>query len=522
MKLKGIALFAFAQLSVLSAFAIETRLRLPAGGEGARLEGPGGVPSAVAAPLRASFGTWVVDGADLQKGFKGEPEYVLSRDAYIPDRDVDLLLHLDTAPVDSAGGYEVGVGSSYFIDTGRAAFGAGAGSFRGPKSALELKPKAGSLLAKDSRFRDFSIEFWLKPANAENGEVILLWRSVRKLASGILPQQFSCVIAGGRIVWNFSNFFYPPEGWNSSVPAFNLELRARSPLIPLDWSHHLLRFDYDTGLVEYLVDGNPEAIAYATALGREGGSVFPPAVGAASPLAVGADFSGLMDEFRLSRRFVETPNLKPYGKDPALLVSPVADLGFARSRLLGIEAEFKSPGNAGLEFSYRIAEDWAGWSLDRPEWKPFSPGATFQEAVLGRYVQVRAELFPDGSGTFSPSLSSFSVRYEPDPPPPPPARLLGISHDGAVELRWSRVPESDLVGYLVYYGDGTGEYMGRGAAEGPSPVDAGQNLTFKLSGLPNGKLLYIAVAAYDSAIQPASRAGEFSEEISIRPSRTIR
>ena len=70
--------------------------------------------------------------------------------------------------------------------------------------------------------------------------------------------------------------------------------------MPRVWSHHLLRFDGDTGLVEYLVDGRPEATAYATATGREGGTVFEPAVGAAAPLEFCPEYSGLADELRIS------------------------------------------------------------------------------------------------------------------------------------------------------------------------------------------------------------------------------
>jgi hypothetical protein len=141
-------------------------------------------------------------------------------------------------------------------------------------------------------------------------------------------------------------------------------------------------------------------------------------------------------------------------------------------------------------------------------------------------VQVRAELYADGTGTLTPALSSLKLRYEPDPPPPPPAKLMAIAKNGAIELRWTRVPVSDLGGYLVYYGDSPGEYFGTSATEGPSPVDAGQNLSLVLSGLQNGRLYYFAVASYDgpglaaTGGNPPSRAGDFSNEIAARPSRT--
>jgi hypothetical protein len=370
---------------------------------------------------------------------------------------------------------------------------------------------------------------------------VLLWRSLRRLPSGILPQHLSCVVSGGRLSWSFSGFFDRTGDAKASNSPSELELRARSPLVPRVWSHHLLRFDGDTGLVEYLVDGKPEATAYATASGREGGTVFEPALGSAAPIELCPDYSGLVDELRISRRFVEEPVLRPYGRDPSLVVSPIADLGYGNSRLAAIDAEYKAPGTAGVEFAYRIADSWAAWRSDSPGWTPLRAGEALPDTARGRYVQVKAELYADGSGRLTPSLSSITLRFAPDPPPPAPARIIATPKDGAVELHWTRVPEADLAGYLVYYGERPGEYFGTGADQGPSPVDAGNTTTMTLTGIPNGRLLYFVVAAYDAGPDPdtgiqaaraadpvaalsraAKRAGEFSPETAARPSRTAK
>jgi hypothetical protein len=207
---------------------------------------------------------------------------------------------------------------------------------------------------------------------------------------------------------------------------------------------------------------------------------------------------------------------------------------------VAVEAEYKSPGTASIEFAYRIADSWAAWrAVDAGKeaaWTPLRPGEALPEATRGRYVQVKAELFPDGTGRLTPALSSITLRYEADPPPPAPARLIAYPKDGAVELHWTRVPEADLAGYLVYYGERPGEYLGSGADQGPSPIDAGNTTTLTLTGIPNGRLLYFTVAAYDSGPDPdanlpgtarsragaESRAGEFSPEAAARPSRTAR
>ncbi len=511
MNLKGICWLALALSAAVTAGALEERISMSATGASGR-----------------TIGSWSTEGAVTRSGYKGQNDFAIAPAAYSPSQTADLLLHFDKGHESAgAGDWTVSAGPSFVIDPGRALLGEGAASFAGPASSLSLLPGPGALFATNSRFRDFSIEFWLYPSSAENGEVVLLWQSVRKMAGGVLPQRISCVVAGGRLMWGFANFFSAPGDSRPEQATNDVQLRSRAPLVPRTWSHHLVRFDGDTGLLEYAVDGAVEAIAYTTVSGHEGGTVREPSVGSAAPLRLGVEYAGLVDEFRLSRAFVEKPSLHPYGKASAVLVSPVADLGYGNSRLLAVDAIMRAPGASSVEFAYRIADAWAAWRADAGDWTAFRPGERLPDSAKGRFVQIRVELFPDGTGNLGPSLSSLSLRFEPDPPPPPPARLAATAKDGAAELRWTRVPEADLAGYLVYYGDAPGEYFGLGADQGPSPIDAGNTTTITITGIPNGRLLYFAVAAYDAAAGSAeggaaSRAGEFSPESSARPSRTAR
>jgi hypothetical protein len=518
MRRKGIWVFAASLLAAVPAAALEERLTLEAGSAQ-----PSGGDSRI-------LGAWSSEGGVLGIGFKAKPDYRIEDDAYAATEDVDLLVHFDDGvPVDACGNWKAEAGRAFAADSSRAVFGSGSGSFRGGTSALTLSPGPRSQFSAKSTFRDFSIEFWLYPANAENGETILLWQSIRTVSSRVATQRISCGIAAGRLAWNFVGFFCAPDGSNSSVP---VELRARSPLVPRTWSHHLVRFDSDTGLVEYLVNGLPEATAYATRSGGEGGAVYVPMIGTASPLQFCPGYTGLADELRISRTIVETPALLPYGGRSAFITSPVADLGYGNSHLVAIEAEAKIPGATSIEFAYRIADSWVGWKKDKPAWIPLKPGEKLPDSARGRFVQVRAVLYPDGTGRLTPTLSSITLRYEPDPPPPAPAKLLAAPRDGAVELRWTMVPEADIAGYLIYYGERPGEYSGTGADQGPSPIDAGLATSITITGVPNGKLFYFAVAAYDSApalsaagaaLAPRqraiARAGEFSPETSARPTK---
>ncbi|HSV56850.1 MAG TPA: fibronectin type III domain-containing protein, partial [Magnetospirillaceae bacterium] len=63
-----------------------------------------------------------------------------------------------------------------------------------------------------------------------------------------------------------------------------------------------------------------------------------------------------------------------------------------------------------------------------------------------------------------------------------------------------------------------GEYHGTDADQGRSPLDVGNVTSVTLTGLRNGRLYYFAVTSYDAVLP--RRPGEFSREVSARPSRT--
>jgi hypothetical protein len=149
----------------------------------------------------------------------------------------------------------------------------------------------------------------------------------------------------------------------------------------------------------------------------------------------------------------------------------------------------------------------------------FQPGAELPQA-LGRYAQLRVELFPDGRRSLSPQLSELRLVYEQDLPPAAPAGVVATAGNGLVRLAWRPVREEDVRGYLVYYGQYPGNYHGTGADQGPSPIDVGPATELDLAGLENGRLYYFAVVCYDST-EPPHRSG-FSKEVSARPSGALR
>ena len=84
-----------------------------------------------------------------------------------------------------------------------------------------------------------------------------------------------------------------------------------------------------------------------------------------------------------------------------------------------------------------------------------------------------------------------------------------------VTVSWSYSVDDTVGGYYLYYGTRPGEYLGRVAFEGESPINVGNTTSYTLTGLQNGKIYYFAIAAwseYDDRV-----IGNFSKEVFARP-----
>ncbi|HVP20179.1 MAG TPA: LamG-like jellyroll fold domain-containing protein, partial [Spirochaetia bacterium] len=400
------------------------------------------------------------------------------------------------------------------------ALGGGSAMFSGDSKGVRLESPQGALFAPGAVWGDVSIEFWLYPATLSDGETVLSWTGSVKAGDPAHPrlaaQNLRCLVKDRKITWDFQNFFVLPTG--EGLP---ITLTGTRKLIPRVWHHHLLRYRSGEGLLEYLIDGVPEAIAHVTDTGLETGSVAVPRLGLeeAGPLVLGAGLTGFIDELRISRRAVDDPMIQRFAGKTGTATSAVIDLGFTATRIARIEAVYSTPGDSGVEFYYQVSDTWKSPKLlkTNTDWVPFVPPADFKDTLRGRYVQLMVVLYPDGTRNSSPTVSSVRVVYEPNEPPAPPAGLVAAPGNGKVILSWRPVSEVGVKGYSIYYGTSPHNYLGTGAAEGDSPVDAGARTSVEITGLTNGNLYYFAVTAYDGS-EPPQRS-EFSDEVSARPSR---
>jgi hypothetical protein len=467
--------------------------------------------------------TLSLEGVSAVPGRWGFRDLALESGAYTPDSATECLLHFDAAAErDATGGYAVAAGGALISDSAFA-MGGGSAAFTGGRQGLSIQGPPNGMFGAGAAWGDFTIEFWLDPATLSDGETLLYWTgSAKNPGGGISGQTLRCFLRDRRLVWDFQNIFtLPPAGDSAQASRIPVTLSGTRQLLPRAWHHHLLRFDSRRGLLEYQLDGTPEAMLHVTDTGRETGSIAMPEIGKAyaSPLVLGQGFTGFMDELRISRALVSGPVLTRFLGRTGSATFRIIDLGFSATRIARIEAVTSTPSDSAVEFSYQAADRWNGKKLLAGEdgWTPFIPGTDFGDGLKARFIQLRVDLYPDGTRTQSPRVSSLKIVYEPNIPPAYPAGLTALPGNGKVTLSWRRVNDLNVKGYMVYYGASPHDYLGTGATQGDSPVDAGSATTIEIGGLANGSLYYFSVVAYDDS-DPRQQSG-FSPEVSARPSR---
>jgi len=440
------------------------------------------------------------------------------------------------------------------VDRRFARGGSGAALFNGAMNApntgpLVIQPQSrNALFSPGNHLGDFSFEFWLYPLNMENGEEILLWTSSRRIpgqqAFGTLAarggmgdvsfQRITGEVSRNRLQWSFVNFFVSPDG----VSSINLNFTGNTPIVPRTWSHHLIRFDSDTGMLEYLVNGRTEAIVYATSSGREGGTVYTPIIGEGGSFILGRSYTGIMDEFNIHNAFIDRFSFQKYAPSGGRIETGAIDLGIGNRGVLRVDASggrasrhssrtinefrengrFRFPDDSEMHFFIRSSNNPFLWNDN--DWVSFIPGADIPVRTSGRYVQIAVEFFPSADGETSPYLEQLSIVFLPSEPPMAPRGLTAMAADGGVYLRWRSSPSQNTAGYIVYYGTESGVYFGRSALLGPSPIRIGDRNSIFIEGLRNGTLYFFSVAAYkhkDSAGLSGYQIGDFSREVTARP-----
>jgi hypothetical protein len=489
------------------------------------------------------------------------PYRVLALNSVAPKYDtaLDMALLFDESDkfTDSTGHYELQLPTTlYRAGASHARFGPGAAVFSGALSAayrnqadngtiLMRARGSDALFSAGRNIGDFSIEFWLYPVSMGNGEEPFSWTSTVG-ENSYQVQNLSCVVSKNCLEWNFENFFFEPAVQSDTPPkSVNIKLNSSTHIVPKHWSHHLIRFDAATGLLEYLVNGVLEDIRYTTEGGSEGGAVFMPLVGERGIFALGRRFNGMVDNLYIYSRFVEQAETRRYSGD-AWARSDTIDLGTQNSSVIRVDAKggaynaaynasrdgirskprggirgepgardpFNFPGSAQMQFFIRASDSKYSWS-DK-DWRTFIPGTEIN-TIKGRYIEIAVQFYPGGDFETTPYLEEINVIFVKQAPPEPPPALIAEAKDGSIKLSWKQSKDANAAGYLVYYGSASGNYFGEGANQGGSPIDVRKQNSITIDNLKNGVLYYFSVSAYDNS----GLTGDYSKEVSARPLRMI-
>jgi hypothetical protein len=451
------------------------------------------------------------------KGRFGYDCIQLATNSFTKDSDTDLLIDFENpgCPI-ATGSYQIVKNNLKTSNQTIMAKNAGLSRNMG---GLNIVGDNGTFFGSEGLMGSFSIEFWLCPSIAENGEVIMNWESSRNIRQRLLYQLINCSFNKGHLKWTLSNIFD-----SYSTESEDVVLEGISKIIPDTWSYHALSYDCETGVLEYLVNGKTEAICYMTSTKREGGEVYLVSFGAKAEVEFCSEYTGKIDDIRILRRPYSIPDYQSAevaGKVERLLYQPKGGHFITRpivvstgSKLTNLIAEMNVPAQTEVSFFVRSGDNYYNWTDSYPAWKPVTSGKDIKD-VKGMYFQIACYIYPDGDGTITPTITQIKLDFEEMPLPLPPFTVKAEAGNGSVTLSWSYSVDDTAGGYYIYYGTRPGEYLGRFAVEGDSPINAGNTTTFKITGLENGKIYYFAIASWSSLDDRI--IGPLSKEVYARP-----
>lgn len=365
-----------------------------------------------------------------------------------------------------------------------------------------LKGTEDSLFGTSGYKSSFSISFWIKPFLVQSQENLFSWNSSRNTSEGILYQSIQAGFFKGKMQWQFSNIFASKNQFETQF-----QLEGIETLIPNTWSHHSFVFNETDETIAYYVNGFLQDVKSVKNL-----KAF---LGIPSNLSLCKNYTGLLDAFVIDKTDFE-PKVTDamYSKQRGRFETQPIDLESFGAGITKLDAKVNLPEQTAVALFVRAGDNFYEWTESYPSWQAIQIGEK-PSGLNGRYAQIAGELYADGAGKYTPTITEVSLFYQKVTPPLAPYSIKAKEGDGFIDISWAKNIDENTAGYLIYYGEKPGEYLGRFALEGTSPIKIDMTEHIRISGLENGKIYYFAIRAY-SAIDERI-IGPFSKEVWARP-----
>jgi hypothetical protein len=508
-------------------------------------------------------------------GPNGETLYTVKDLTYRKTSDpfiTDIVLSFNTPPErlarDDTRHYRI-TRSDYNFVTGKGSLGKGCAQFFKKEHIVAVETVKNAWLGTCEDLGSFTIEFRFMPYELRDGSMLF---SRIGYFSGT-KRGIEISIANGTIVTGLYGIFDKPLRQK-----YDVVLRRGAKLSTMKWYHFSLSFDRLSGKLASYLDGEEVEVLYVTESGEAFNGVYAPSFGYrnaegklecldAPPAYVGKDYSGLLDEFRISYRHFEDlekstelayrnyHSVGRIGRIPfnveGVITSPVYRFDGTGTMVQEFRWKEQLKKDTFIWMEFRISDSiflendinlkW--YRVANNQKKIFLIKKDDGEYLRGRYYQWRAHLVTSPDGTYAPSLCGIELDYRPDLPPNPPQFLeVAASGDRYIVLKWKKNVDHDILGYKIYYGTTPGKYDGIISAinggritndngtgttiqvkisneviEKNRELDKKGKLTFPF--LQNTVLYYFSVSAYDS-YKPETlhnHESDLSKTVSARP-----
>lgn len=428
-------------------------------------------------------------------GEGGRTVLKLSQNEYIPNPNTDLLVHFNNNFKDEVGNYSV-TNQYNNISSVEKKLGSGSSFYLKDKGII-FSSNGDTIFSPGRVVGDFTIEFWAFQTIISEDTTLFSWKGVNKVESEFIPQKIKCFIEDRNIKWEFENLFIPVD-----FSKYTLKLKSKSRLIPNEWNHYLIRYKSDTGLIEFLLNGIPESVAYSTSTEEESNTVFPPYIGnfSKNEIYIGERLRGFIDELRISESFIEQPNLTKYRSTGSFNTS-VIDINSEPVIIENIIINEKLELETATKYMFRVSDIPFLANNNIIEWMELN---TLTDDNIGRYIQVRGDFFSNGNTDFSPRLENVEIQWSKIPNPPAPKIVISTPEKGNIKIEWNPVKHFDIDGYYLYFGEKNNNYT--------EMIDVGKKTSYTVEELEPNKIYYFSIRSYLNTSK-----SDYSIEIYERP-----